>query len=112
MADDLAAIVFNQKNSAPPATVNVSPAVLQSYEGRYQFGQDFTYNPGATVIVEKTGEGLRLTSGNNVSYLLPVSENKFLDRLFGGTVTFNKSGEHLTELTWNFGRDFVAKKVQ
>src|SRR5207302_7438506 len=43
-----------------------------------------------------TDEGLRLVSGNSVSYLLPIPENKFVDHLFGVTVAFNEQDGYLS----------------
>jgi CubicO group peptidase (beta-lactamase class C family) len=110
MADDIAAIVFDQKYEAPGPPVEVSPALLDSYVGKYKFAQDFVYNPGAQVVIERTGDGLRLTSAGTVSYLIPQSNNIFKDRLYGGTVTFDGSPGKIEQLKWNFGREFVARR--
>ena len=110
IADDIAAIVFGQKYEVPSAPVDVSPARLDTYVGKYQFGQDFVYNPGAQVLVERAADGLRLTSAGTESYLIPQSNNVFKDRLYGGTVTFESSPAGIQELKWNFGREFVARR--
>lgn len=112
MADDLAAIVFGEKYEVPKASMKLSSASLAGNVGRYQFGQDFTYNPGALVSVQQRGDELVMLNGPDATYLLPQSENKFLDRLYGGTVTFvpDASGA-ITKLTWNFGKDFTAQRV-
>jgi hypothetical protein len=113
MADDLVAIVFEQKYAMPTRPVNLSADVLGNYEGRYQFGQDFTFNPGSTVTVERVDNALRMVTGGSTSYLLPQSETKFVDRLFGGMVTFAKGPEgKVTGLIWNFGSDFKASKIE
>jgi CubicO group peptidase (beta-lactamase class C family) len=113
MADDIAAIVFEEKYSNPPRPVNLSADVLGNYAGRYQFGQDFTFNPGATVTVENIDDTLRMVTGESTTYLLLQSETKFVDRLFGGMVTFTKGPDgKVTGLTWNFGSDFKASRIQ
>ena len=113
MADDLAAIVFGQKYASPQKPANVSAASLENYSGRYQFDQDFTFNPGATVTVERIDNTLRMVTGGSTSYLIPQSETTFVDRLFGGVVSFAKGANgKVTSLTWNFGSDFKASKIQ
>ncbi len=110
MADDLAAIVFNEKYESPHPPVALNPAVLDNYVGQYQFGQDFTYNPGVLVTVERSSDGLRMNSAGTVTYLLPQSTTTFKDRLYGGTVTFGPANGKAEQLTWAFGPEFVAKR--
>ena len=113
IADDIAAIVFEQKYAAPPKPANLSADVLGIYAGRYQFGQDFTFNPGAAVTVERVDKALRMVTGGGTTYLIPQSETKFIDRLFGGMVTFAKGPDgKITALIWNFGSDFKASKIE
>jgi hypothetical protein len=113
MADDLAAIVFAQQYSTLPKPVSLSADVLRDYAGRYQFGQDFTFNPGAAVSVERIDNTLRMVTGGGTTYLLPQSETKFVDRLFGGVVSFTKGPDgKVTDLIWNFGNDFKASKIE
>ena len=113
MADDLSAIVFEQKYSNPLRPVNLTTDVLGNYAGRYQFGQDFTFNPGATVTAETFDNTLRMVTGGSTTYLIPQSETKFVDRLFGGVVTFTKGADgKVTGLMWNFGSDFKASRIQ
>ncbi len=115
LAGDVTAIVFGEKPQAvlPPTAVAVNPMLLASYAGRYQFGPDFAFNPGQVVTVENSGGQLRVNAGaGGVSYLIPQGENQFLDRLFGGIVTFGKDAAgSVTQLTWSFGRDFVANRI-
>jgi CubicO group peptidase (beta-lactamase class C family) len=113
MADDLAAIVFGEKYESPHPPASISPAILESYAGRYQFGQDFTYNPGITATIVKRGNELRMESPGGTTYLIPQSETSFVDRLFGGVVTFRKDASGaITQLTWNFGKDFAAERLK
>ena len=114
MADDLAAIVFGQKYEGLHSAIKIDPSILESYVGRYQFGADFTYNPGATVTVEKNGDQLLMQiADGGTTYLIPQSETRFVDRLFGGVVSFPKErGLAVTYLTWNSGKDFVAQKMK
>jgi CubicO group peptidase (beta-lactamase class C family) len=113
MADDLAAIVFEQKYATLPKPVSLSADVLRDYAGRYQFGQDFSFNPGAAVSVERIDNTLRMVTGGSTTYLLPQSETRFVDRLFGGVVSFTKGPDgKVTDLIWNFGSDFKASKIE
>jgi CubicO group peptidase (beta-lactamase class C family) len=114
MADDLAAIVFEQKYEALHSPIKIDPSTLGSYIGRYQFGSDFTYNPGATVTVEKNGDQLLMQiPAGGTTYLIPQSETRFVDRLFGGVVSFQKDrSSAVTHLTWNFVKDFAAQKIE
>ena len=112
MADDLAAIVFQQKYQVPKAGVAISPALMERYAGRYQFGADFSFNPNALVTVENTKGGLRMQSGGSTSYLLPQADNQFVDRLYGGNVRFEFSGKEVTKLIWSFGQAFTANRVK
>jgi len=112
LSDDLAAIVFGEKYEQVPAPAKIAPEHLQAYVGRYQFDQDFTYNPGTTVSIEKDGDELLMRVGGDASYLIPRSETSFTDRLYGGVVTFKRGADgSVSELTWNFGKDFAAKKL-
>jgi CubicO group peptidase (beta-lactamase class C family) len=113
MADDLAAIVFGEKYEVPGEPAKISAAALESFEGRYQFGQDFTFNPGTVVTIEKAGNDLRMQTAGGTTYLIPQSETRFLDRLFGGVVTFKRDASGaVTQLTWTFGKDFAAQKLR
>jgi CubicO group peptidase (beta-lactamase class C family) len=113
MADDLAAIVFGEKYEAPHPPARITPAVLESYVGRYQFGQDFVYNPGSMATIVKRGNDLLMQTPGGTTYLIPQAENSFVDRLFGGVVTFRKDASGaITHLTWNFGKDFTAERLK
>jgi CubicO group peptidase (beta-lactamase class C family) len=113
MADDLAAIVFGQKYEALSPPVRVDPTVLDSYTGQYRFGEDFAYNPGSTVRVERKENGLFMLTTGGDTYLIPQPGDRFIDRLFGGTVTFEREPQgNVNQLTWNFGTAYVAKKLK
>ncbi|MBI1738359.1 MAG: hypothetical protein HYR58_03845, partial [Acidobacteria bacterium] len=116
MAPDLAAIFFGEERKPliPPAPVSVSKTLLDTYAGRYQFGEDFVFNPRMVAEVKREGDGLVLISGGGggTSYLIAQAENRFLDRLYGGIVTFS-SGENgkIARMNWNFGRDYKANRI-
>lgn len=117
MAEDLNAIVFGEERQAriPAAPVKIEPSILEDYVGGYQFGDDFTYNPSMVGEVEKEGNFLTLTSGSGggTSYLIPISQGRFIDRLYGGTVSFMKDASGKTAfLIWNFGKDFKAERIK
>lgn len=112
MASDLAAIVLGEEKQIHPlAAAQVAPALLQAYAGRYKFGPDFRFNPGLEVSVELS-DGHLVMRGGGDSFLLPQSESEFLDRLYGGRVTFTRDAAgKIAHLKWNFGRDYVAERV-
>ncbi len=116
MADDLAAIVFGETRTPPfPSEPVVVPTdVLEGCTGSYKFGEDFTFNPRMIGEVRKRGDWLVLISGRGggESYLIPLGDNRFIDRLYGGFVTFEKNTSgRVTHLVWNFGRDYRAERI-
>ena len=112
LATDIAAIVFGEQRTPPIKTDK--PALADNYFGRYRFGQDFTYNPGAEVTIEKDKRGYALMrTGDQESYLISWQDGTFVDRLFGGEVSFSKAPDSgATQLNWNFGTTYAAKKVE
>lgn len=117
MADDLAAIVFGEERQPliPAAPVQVDPVILDSFVGSYQFGEDFTFNPRMIGAVKRKDDGLVLFSrgGGGASYLIPQNENRFLDRLYGGIVSFVIDAHgNVTHLIWNFGQDYKAERIK
>jgi len=118
MADDIAALTFGETRAArvPATPVKVEPAILTSYEGRYRFGADFVFNPNIVSEVQRKGEWLILISGGGggASYLIPQSESRFIDRLYGGTVSFVKDARgKTTHLIWSFGENhYKAARIE
>ena len=111
MADDLAALVFSEKYEPLSPPVRLDPTVLDSYTGEYRFGEDFVYNPGSIVHVERKANALFMLTGGGDTYLIPQPGDKFIDRLFGGTVTFAHAPQgNVNQLTWSFGTPYVARK--
>jgi CubicO group peptidase (beta-lactamase class C family) len=112
LADDLAALVFGQKVTTLQPLPKISRDELDQNVGTYQFGQDFSYNPNATVRIKSDGADLAMSINNDDTYLLPQSGGKFLDRLYGGVVQFIRDPQgHVTALSWSFGQPFIAKKT-
>jgi CubicO group peptidase (beta-lactamase class C family) len=116
MADDLAAIVFGEPKTAPfpPKPIIIPPEVLGTYCGSYRFGEDFSFNPGmrAEVRIEEGGLVLVSGGGGGASYLIPLGENRFIDRLYGGVVSFEKAADGpAPHLVWNFGQDYRAERI-
>jgi hypothetical protein len=63
--------------------------------------------------VEKINGDLRMVNASDTTYLIPESENKFVDRVYGGVLTFIKaSNAGTTALTSSFGKEFNASKLQ
>jgi len=116
MASDIAAIAFGEPRQSliPTVPVVVPPAVLDSYAGRFQFGDDFRFNPGMVADVKRRGQWLVLvgSGGGGTSYLIPLAEDRFLDRAYGGIVVFHKGADgKAVQLVWNFGRDYLAQRL-
>jgi len=114
MAGDLAAIALDEKYTPTLVAGATRPGSEQaaSYTGKYQLGPDFQFNPNLQVSVEREGADLVLRMGGGDSYLIPQSANTFVDRVYGGRVTFTAgAGGKITHFTWNFGRDYVAQRL-
>jgi CubicO group peptidase (beta-lactamase class C family) len=116
VAPDLMALARGESREprVPAHPVTVPNDVLARNVGRYRFGQDFRFNPGATAEVRLAGGGLELvvSNGGGTTALLPVTEERFVDRLYGGTVTFpREAGGRVQRLLWNFGRDYEAQRT-
>jgi len=114
MADNLAAILFGEPYDSftPLDSSRVDESGASPYLGRYEGGKDFI-RPGATLAVEWKDGHLWLNWGPGyVSALIPLAGQGFLDRLFGGRVTFikNTAGK-VDRLVWHLGRDYAAKKA-
>ena len=72
------------------ADLKIDPKVIDGYLGHYEGGADF-FIPRASVIVEKRDSNLSLRSSvGAVSWLTPITESKFYERIFGASVTFVK----------------------
>ena len=117
MAGDLAAIVFGETRESliPSKPVSIDPAVLDSFTGRYQFGKDYTFNPGMLGEVKRIGDWLAFVpgAGGLPDYLIPLAENRFLDRLYGGFVSFGKDAQgRISHMIWNFGTDYRAERIR
>jgi CubicO group peptidase (beta-lactamase class C family) len=117
MAEDLAAIVFGQERppKVPVHPVKIDPLILKSYEGRYQFGDDFTFRPRLINEVKTEGNGIifKPIEGGGVSFLIPLGKDRFLDRLYGGIVRFVKDAQgNTTHLIWRFRQDYKANRIK
>ncbi len=117
MAGDIAAIVFGEdRQPLIPATPVVVPAAeMDRYLGRFAFGQDFSFNPGVSIEIKRDGPWLVMAAGGatGTTYLIPAGNGRFIDRAYGGIVSFDKTpGTKAAFLVWNFGRDFQANRVR
>ena len=105
----LMAIVLGEKPDDPLAGYTgargtVPPQLL----GEYQFGQDFAYNPGLAVRIEQLDAGVIMRSKAGDSFLIPIGPLRFIDRMYGGTVSFREGDAPV--LRWTFAREFEAAK--
>src|SRR2546423_12104082 len=107
MAEGLAAILLGEpyKPILPAQAVSASSDELRAALGNYEFGKDF-YNPGLKVTMREQNGKLVMDSQGSENFLIPITANSFVDRLYGGTVTFVRdSSGRVTGLKWNFGQD-------
>jgi CubicO group peptidase (beta-lactamase class C family) len=116
MINDLGAIVFAEpyETLAINAKLTIDPKVMDMYLGRYQSGSDF-FAPGATITAEKQDGHLVLRwSMGASSWLAPITEAKFYDRMFGANVTFVKDDKgKISHLIYRFsGMDYRVNKAQ
>jgi CubicO group peptidase (beta-lactamase class C family) len=117
MAADIAAIVFGEdrKPLIPVTPIKIAEIEIGRCLGRYRFGQDFSFNPGLVAEIKRDGPWLVLvgSGGAGTSYLVPIGEGRFIDRAYGGIVTFDTdAGGKAAGLTWNFGRDYRAARMR
>lgn len=54
---------------------------------------------------------MAMNTAGGESFLIPASPTSFVDRLYGGAVSFSKDANGNPELHWNFGKDFVARRA-
>ncbi len=116
MAADIGAIVFGEdrKPLIPAIPLTVAEAEIARCLGRYRFGEDFSFNPGITAEIKRDGPWLVFVGGGGAgtSYLIPIGGSRFIDRAYGGIVTFETDpAGQVTALVWNFGRDYRAVRT-
>ena len=114
MIEGLSVILFGEEYEMPetPHPEILDLKTLDSFAGRYEFGQDF-YRPGAAVIVANENGHLSFHwSQTYFNPILPISKDKFLDRMFWAYITFqrNDKGE-VTGFVWKDPDEFMAKKL-
>ncbi len=105
MINDLDAIVFAEPYEAMAINSNlkIDAKTMDAYLGRYQGGSDF-FVPGATITVEKQDGNLALRWSMGItSWIVPLTEVKFYDRMFGAGVTFMKDDKgKISHLIYRF----------
>jgi len=113
LAEDLVSIARGEspQSPAPPRAVIVQDTTLARYVGRYQLGDD--YFGGATVLEVTRVHGDLALHARGISmpaFLVPFDEIRFLDRLYGGIVTFEVDGRgRVIGLTWQRSRLFLRR---
>ena len=114
-ADDLAAVALGDDriSPAPRARVVVPADKLSGYFGRYQLGTDFI--SGRTIVeVSRTPTGIALVGEIFAwpAHLIPLSDSTFLDRMYGGIVSFTRApGGQVTGFEWKRSRVYVAARM-
>ncbi len=111
---DLAAMVFGEPYEALAINpqLRTNPKVTDSYLGQYEGGDDF-FIPKASLKVEKRGDNLAMVwSIGSTSWLAPVTDAKFYDRIFGASVTFVKGNDgKVSHMIFRIvGTDYRANK--
>jgi CubicO group peptidase (beta-lactamase class C family) len=116
MASDLGAIAHGEARQPqlPPVGVKVPIKLLDEYVGKYKFGEDYQFSPVKDVEIIRRGEWIAVVAGGGggTSYLLPRGENDFLDRAYGGKLTFERDASgNVVAFVWDFGfAKFRAKR--
>jgi CubicO group peptidase (beta-lactamase class C family) len=115
MLNDVAAIAFGEpyETLSVNAALKIDPKVSDTYLGRYNGGAEF-FAPNAYINIEKReGHFAMRWSLGGLSWLVPISETKFFDRNFGGTVSFvkNDKGEIAHLVYRSSGTDYRAIKA-
>jgi CubicO group peptidase (beta-lactamase class C family) len=91
MGNDIAAIALGKPYVAfAPMQPPPSPAQLARSTGTFRFAADF-FRPGAAITLRVAGDGLELDWGSGtVSPLIPVSNDRFIDRSYWETVSIER----------------------
>jgi CubicO group peptidase (beta-lactamase class C family) len=114
MIEGLSAILFGEEYETPetPDLEKQDKKILESFAGKYEFGQDF-YRPGAAVIVRSENGLLSLHWSQTYFYpILRISKDKFLDRMFWAYVLFQRNDEgEVIGFVWKDPDEFMAKKI-
>lgn len=112
--NDLAAILFGEKYEQPgfAKSLSLDSKAIAELVGNYRGGEDFIRS-NATLTVQSQGNQLVLVWGPGyVSGLIPMSDGRFFDRMFGGLVSFTRDEKGaVSQLIWHSGRDYVAVKT-
>ena len=95
----------------PPHAVSMPSEQLRAAVGNYKLGDDF-FSPGLELSLHEEKGKLVMESRGSQNFLIPVSPDRFVDRLYGGTVSFeHDAAGKVTALKWNFGQDYVAPRT-
>jgi CubicO group peptidase (beta-lactamase class C family) len=112
--NDLAAILFGEKYEAPhfAKSFEVDPKIASELVGTYQGGQDFIRQNAILSVQNRNNQLLLVWSPTAISGLIPLSDGRFFDRMFGGMVSFARDEKGaVNRLIWYSGGDYVAMKT-
>ena len=114
IAAGLAAIVFGEETPQPPPMqpVAVSPSVLETYAGEYQFGPDY-FTPNAKITLTAKPGFLLMQLGEYHAPLVPVSQTDFLERIYFGRVAIAKDAKgDVSGVTFRYGdKTYSARRL-
>jgi len=115
LADGVAAIALGEPQpNVQIASLRVDRGVVTPLLGRYRFGEDFYFSANLVAVVGLDHEGrLRMdVKAASPTYLYPQPDGSFVDRLFGGKVSFGRDAHgRATRLVWDLGQTFVAERL-
>lgn len=114
IAAALGAIALGEEPVKPPElrAATLSPSVLASYAGEYQYGPDYFAPNGRVTLTAQPGS-LLMELGSFRTPLVPLSDKEFLDRNFLARVIFMADAKGSAEgLKYVYaGKEFVAKRL-
>ncbi|MDB5231667.1 MAG: beta-lactamase [Chitinophagaceae bacterium] len=114
IAEDIGAILYDKPYEIVEVTnFKQNPKSYNSLEGVYKFGDNFFF-PGAEITIKGAGEQLIVSGGRGTTILIPLGENKYLDRSNWAVMNFLKDENNVVnKIDWKYGSSlFVAKRVK
>ncbi|KFF19915.1 serine hydrolase [Flavobacterium hydatis] len=87
--------------------ITVPSGILKTYEGKYQLNKNYFFT-----VTSKEEQLFIQGTGEAITTVFPISENRFYSKIITAQFTFNKNANgEIDSLTLNMGSDVVAQKV-
>lgn len=108
IANDIAAIIFNQRYELPRTAIHVDTSLYDSYVGTYKLEPDLIIE-----ITKHHGHLFVQVAGQSADKLTPESETEFFNEFVPVRLSFIKDTQKtVTQLVGHQdGHDFIAKKI-